>query len=144
MDSGIISPLRLRWVKGVCLFRCNLPSALSAKWPRSFMCHCGDTGVERTPNKSQHTKLTLAKKTLPPVLPGFELAIFLPVRKVYQRRSLQCLAGTAMHHAKLISVIIGSFLWMGIFAFIRRNSGYCLYVLKAIWPSYTNVASFMH
>ena len=33
-------------------------------------------GVERTPNKSQHTKLTLEKKTLRPLLPGFELATF--------------------------------------------------------------------
>ena len=32
--------------------------------------------VERTPSKSQHTKLTLAKKILPPLLPGFELATF--------------------------------------------------------------------
>ena len=35
-----------------------------------------DTGVERTPNKSQHTKLTLEKKILPPLLPGLELATF--------------------------------------------------------------------
>ena len=42
----------------------------------SFTCHCGNTGVERTPNKSQHTKLTLEKKILLPLLPGFELAIF--------------------------------------------------------------------
>ena len=33
-------------------------------------------GVERTPNKSQYTKLTLEKKILPPLLPGFELATF--------------------------------------------------------------------
>ena len=32
--------------------------------------------VERTPNKSQHTKLTLEKKILPPFLPEFELATF--------------------------------------------------------------------
>ena len=30
----------------------------------SFTCHCGNTGVERTPNKSQHTKLTLKTKIL--------------------------------------------------------------------------------
>ena len=47
---------------GVCVFRCNLPPALWRKWPGSFTCHCGNTGVERTPNKSQHTKLTLEKK----------------------------------------------------------------------------------
>ena len=35
-----------------------------------FTCHCGHTGVERTPNKSQHTKLTLEKKILPPLMPG--------------------------------------------------------------------------
>ena len=47
-----------------------------AEWPGSFMCHCGNTGVELTPNKSQHTKLTLENKILLPLLPGFELATF--------------------------------------------------------------------
>ena len=74
--AALVSPLRLRWVKGVCVFRCNLPLALLAEWPGSFKCHCGNTGVEWKPNKSQHTKLTLEKKILPPLLPGFELAIF--------------------------------------------------------------------
>ena len=32
--------------------------------------------MERAPNKSQHTKLTLEKKILPPLTPGFELATF--------------------------------------------------------------------
>ena len=32
--------------------------------------------MERTPNKSQHTKLTLEKKILPLLLPGFDLATF--------------------------------------------------------------------
>ena len=31
-------------VKGVCVFRCNLPTALLAEWPGSFTCHCGNTG----------------------------------------------------------------------------------------------------
>ena len=74
--SGIVSPLRLRWVKGVCVFRCNLPPALLAEWSGYFTCNCRNTGVERTPNKSQHTKLTLEKKILPPLLSGFELATF--------------------------------------------------------------------
>ena len=33
------------------------------------MCHCGNTGVERTPNKSQRTKLSLELKN-PPVAPA--------------------------------------------------------------------------
>ena len=33
-------------------------------------------GVECTPNKSQHTKLTLKKKILQPFLPGFQLTTF--------------------------------------------------------------------
>ena len=45
------SPLWLRWVKGVFVFRCNLPPALLAEWLGSFMCHCGNTRLERTPNK---------------------------------------------------------------------------------------------
>ena len=67
------SPFRLCWAKDACVFRCNLPPALLAEWQGSFTCHCGNTGLERTPNKSQHTKLTLEKKILPPLLPGFEL-----------------------------------------------------------------------
>ena len=47
-----------------------------AEWPWSFKCHRGNTGVERTPNESQHTKWTPEKKILPPLLPGFELATF--------------------------------------------------------------------
>ena len=33
-------------------------------------------GVEQTPNKIQHTKLTWEKKILPPLLPGFDLQPF--------------------------------------------------------------------
>ena len=31
-------------------------SALLAECPRSFTCHSSNTGVERAPNKSQHTQ----------------------------------------------------------------------------------------
>ena len=95
LDSGIVSPLRLRWVRGMCVFRCNPPPALLAEWPGSFTCHCGNMGVERTPNKSQHTKLTLEKKMFPPLLPGFELTTFRSrVRCYYQHPS------TAKSHLK--------------------------------------------
>ena len=46
------------------------------KEPGSLTYHCGNTWVERTPNKSRHTKLTPEKKIFPPLLPGFELATF--------------------------------------------------------------------
>ena len=36
------------------MFICNLPPALFAECPGSFARHCGNTGVERTPNESQH------------------------------------------------------------------------------------------
>ena len=62
--------------KGVCMFRCNLLPALFAEWPGSFTCHCGNRGVECTPNKSQHTKLILEKKIFPLLLLGFELTTF--------------------------------------------------------------------
>ena len=47
-------------------------------------CHCGNTGVERTPNKSQHTKLTLETKIPLPLLPGFELANYAQTNKLSQ------------------------------------------------------------
>ena len=70
------SPPWLHRVMGVCMCRCNLPPALLAEWPGSFTCHCGNTGVEQTSNKSQHKKLTLEKKILPLLLPSFKLATF--------------------------------------------------------------------
>ena len=62
-----------------------------------FMCHCGNTGVERTPNKSQHTKLTLEKKILPPLLPGFELFAF----RSRVRRSNQQVIPASLHNIAL-------------------------------------------
>ena len=62
--ESIVSPLRLRWVKGECEFNCNLapalvyvltcnlPPAVLEGCPRSFVFHCGNTGVERKPTKS--------------------------------------------------------------------------------------------
>ena len=50
------------------------------------MCYCGNMEVERTPNRSQHTKLTLEKEILPTLLPGVELATFRSrVRRSYQQ-----------------------------------------------------------
>ena len=41
------------------------------------MCHCGNTGMERTSNKSEHIKLTLEKKILPAAPAGIRtLATF--------------------------------------------------------------------
>ena len=95
---GIVSPLRLRWVKDVCVFRCNLPPAFWRNDRGFFTCHCGNTGVERTCNKIQHAKLTLKKKILPLLLPGFELATFLSrvrrsFNKLFRLSSTDCLAG---------------------------------------------------
>ena len=71
------------------MFRCNLPSLLLAEWPGSFTCHCSNMGVEQTPNKSQHTKLTLEKKILPPPLSRFKLATFWSrVLRTYQQAIL--------------------------------------------------------
>ena len=41
MNSGIVSSLRFRWVKDVCVLRCNLLRALLDLFPVSFICHCG-------------------------------------------------------------------------------------------------------
>ena len=73
---GIVRLLWLHWVKDVCMSRCNLPPKLLAEWPGSFTCHCSTTGVEWTLNKSQHTKLTLERKILLPLLLRVELATF--------------------------------------------------------------------
>ena len=35
--------------KGACVFNCNLPPALSAEWPGSFMCPCSNMGVKQIP-----------------------------------------------------------------------------------------------
>ena len=85
-QQHIVSPLRLRWVENVRVFRCKLPPAHLAEWPGYFTCYCGDTGVERTPNKSQHTQLTMEKKILHSFLPRLELATFRSrVRRSYRQ-----------------------------------------------------------
>ena len=76
LDSGIVSPLQLLWVKGVYMYRCNLPPALLAKWRGSFTCLYSNTGVERTPSKTHHAEWNLEKKILPLLLRGCELATY--------------------------------------------------------------------
>ena len=50
-------------------------------------------GEERTLNKSQHTKLPLERKILPPLLPGFKLVAFPSrVRRPYQPALLEIIA----------------------------------------------------
>ena len=58
------------------MFSCNLPPALLAEWLGSFTCYCSNMGVDGYQNKSQHRKLTLEKKILPPLQQGFEPATF--------------------------------------------------------------------
>ena len=88
MDKGIGNPLRPCWVKGVCTFWCNPPPAYLAERQGSFTCHRGNgTGMERTPNKSQHRKLTLEKIRSPIALAGIRphnLSIMSPVA-LYQQ-----------------------------------------------------------
>ena len=96
LDSGIVSPLWLHSVNGVCVFRCNLPPALLAE------CHCNNTGVEQTPNKSQHTKLTLEKKITPPLLPRFKLTTF----RSWVRRTNLCYF--QRHNTWIMSSVPGS------------------------------------
>ena len=45
------------------MLRYRLPPVLLTKCQGSFTHHCSKTGVERTLNKSQHTELTLEKKS---------------------------------------------------------------------------------
>ena len=58
----MVSPLRLRWLEDVYVFRFNLSPAFLAEWPGCFTCYCDNTWVERTPNKRQYIKLTLERK----------------------------------------------------------------------------------
>ena len=64
------------WVKCACKFICNLPPAPLTEWLGSFTCHCGNTSVEQTLNKSQRGQLTLEKKILPLLLLGTEPMTF--------------------------------------------------------------------
>ena len=70
LHSSILSPLRLHWVKAACMFRCNLPHALLAEWPGFFTCHCGNTGVKWTPNKSQPAEKVNFGKEISPATPA--------------------------------------------------------------------------
>ena len=71
-----VTSRKATYTKGVCVFSCNLPPALLAEWPGSFTCYCSNMGWNRYRNKSQHRKLTLEKKIIPPLLQGLEPATF--------------------------------------------------------------------
>ena len=69
-----VTSCKATYVRCTCV-SCNLPPALLAEWPGSFMCCCGNTGEwNRYENRSQHRKLTLEKKILPPCRPTAVLA----------------------------------------------------------------------
>ena len=54
------------------------------------MCHSSNMGMEQTLKKSHHTKLTLEKKILLLLLPGFKLTTFRSrVWCTNQRKSLE-------------------------------------------------------
>ena len=117
LRSGIVSPLWLRWIEGVCVFRCKLPPALLAEWLGSFTCHCGNTRVEQTPTKSPHTKLTLDKNILPPLLPEFELATM--------RSQVQCstykLSHLSVHFNKTINMYISTNPLISLFVHLKPS-----------------------
>ena len=104
--------------KDVCVFRCNPPPALLAGWPGSFTCHCGNTGVEWTPNKSQHTKLTLKKNIIPPLLPGFELTTFrVRIRRSTSKPSRLCPPTSKSTSLAMKSVkVVTPFFWLELMA----------------------------
>ena len=67
------------------------------------MCHCGNTRVEWTLNESQHTKLTLEKKILPPLLPWIQTPnlsimslVFLPTS--YPGHNQECVIDNKLVH----------------------------------------------
>ena len=121
--------------QGVCMFRCNLPPALLAEWLRSSTCHCGNTGKERTPNKSQHTKFTPA----PDAIAGIRtrnLSITSP--------ALYLLSSP---DPKVISDYLLSFSlkkwWTSPYCFIRQMvSEYCFSLLRQLMSDYLILTFF--
>ena len=72
--ENIVSPLQLGWVKGACVFRCNLTPAFLAEWPGSFTCHCGNTGWNG--HWISVSTEGLKKRISPLLWLGFKLATF--------------------------------------------------------------------
>ena len=104
------------------MFRCKLPPARLADCPGSFRCHCGNTGVERTPKKSQHTKLTLEKTIFPLLLPGFELATF---RSRVQRSNQQAICLEELWNTYM------TYLMFSMTVFCRKSSLFVLILINS-------------
>ena len=58
--------------QGVCVFSCNLPSALLAEWTGFCVCYCGNMGVEQV-LKWVGTERVCGEEIFPLLLPGIEL-----------------------------------------------------------------------
>ena len=54
------------------MFRRNLPPALLAEWPGSLTCHCGNMGVEWTPNKKSAHKVDSGEENSPAAPAGIQ------------------------------------------------------------------------
>ena len=53
-----------------CMLSCNPPLALSAEWPWSFTCYCGNTGLERIAKWKSAQKVGTEEKNYPADPPG--------------------------------------------------------------------------
>ena len=66
---GQLSPHWLPWVKGVCVFKRNLPPALLAEWQGSFTCYCSNTGWNGNWIRAS-TEVNFGEENLLPLMPG--------------------------------------------------------------------------
>ena len=99
--ESIVSPLRLRWVKGVCMFRCNLPPALLAEYRGLLRATAVTRSRTDTEYESAHD-VTLEKKCLPTLLPGLELATF----RSRVRRSVSKVARLSVMASQMVSLFV--------------------------------------
>ena len=53
--------------------------------------------MEPAPNKSQYTKLTLEKKILPPLPPGFDLTTFQSRVQRYNQQAIPATLAVSVH-----------------------------------------------
>ena len=61
---------------GACIFSSNLPTALLATWPGTFMCYFGNTGVERILKQESAQKGDPGEENSPADPAEFEPATF--------------------------------------------------------------------
>ena len=93
--------------------------------------------MERTPDESQHTKLTLVKKILPPLLPGFENVTFRSRVRRSNQQAIPAQKHTALFYPNAYNVEWDLMTYVYLSLFVKLSRTICIFACNRHCTFYT-------